>query len=109
MTYVNLTPHPINIYGPNQSWPDDPELVIPPSGTVARVATIDLGNDGYGHHLIEYGYAHDLPAKVRGRWLIVSLVVTLACPGRDDLVAPFGEVRNADGVMVGCRALQRVV
>src|ERR1035441_1566889 len=42
MTLVNLTPHPVAIYG-NNPVEDGPKEVIPPSGTVTRLATIDLG------------------------------------------------------------------
>ena len=38
MTLVNLTPHPIAIYG-NRTVEEGPQEVIPPSGTVARLAT----------------------------------------------------------------------
>jgi hypothetical protein len=108
---VNLTPHPIAIYGHN-SLTDGPAEVIPPSGTVARIATIELGtnlsaNSGRNYELVEYGRAHDLPPPEPGTDYIVSLVVALACH-RDDLLAPFVEVRNDEGTMVGCRFLQRV-
>jgi hypothetical protein len=105
---VNLTPHPIVIYGNS----DEPQETIAPSGIVARVATIDLGT-GYSKHSyrafewVEYGHVHDLPAKQDGTDYIVSLVVALACH-RDDLLAPYVEVRNDQGTMIGCRYLQRV-
>ena len=112
MTLVNLTPHPIAIYG-NRAVEEGPEEVIPPSGTVARIATIDLGtnlsnNSGRSFEFVEYGHAHDLPQPVAGTDYIVSLVVALACHGRDDLLAPYVEVRNETGTMIGCRHLQRV-
>lgn len=107
---VNLTPHPIAIYGPERTLEDGPRDVIPPSGTVARLATIELGSQSgtvYPYELVEYGHAHDLPPKADGTVYIVSLVVALAVH-RDDLLAPFIEVRNGDGTMVGCRFLQKV-
>lgn len=112
MTLVNLTPHPIAIYGPDRSVDDGPQEVIPPSGTVVRIATIDLGTNlsnqsGRAYELVEYGHAHDLPAREPGTDYIVSLVVALAVH-RDDLLAPYVEVRNDEGTMVGCRFLQRV-
>ena len=109
MTLVNLTPHPISIYG-NNPVEDGPREVIPPSGTVARIATIDLGTQVSGtavYELVEYGHAHDLPPKLDGTDYIVSLVVALACH-RDDLLAPYVEVRNEQGTMIGCRYLQKV-
>lgn len=113
MTLINLTPHPIALYGPRRTLEDGPAEIIPPSGKVARVATIELGtglskHSGRSHELVEYGHVHDLPLRAEGTDYIVSLVVALACH-RDDLLAPFVEVRNADGTMVGCRFLQRVV
>ena len=109
MALVNLTPHPIHIYG-NRTVEDGPAEVIPPSGTVARIATIDLGSQVgkyAAYELVEYGHAHDLPPKVEGTVYIVSLVVALACH-RDDLLAPYVEVRNGQGTMIGCRYLQKV-
>lgn len=109
MTLINLTPHPINIYR-NHSVEEGPAEVIPPSGTVARIATIDLGtqvSNTATYELVEYGHAHDLPPKQDGAVFIVSLVVALACH-RDDLLAPYVEVRNDEGTMIGCRYLQKV-
>lgn len=106
---VNLTPHPIAIYR-DRTAEDGPAEVIPPSGTVARIATIDLGTQNSGvavYELVEYGHAHDLPPKRDGVVYIVSLVVALACH-RDDLLAPYLEVRNEAGTMIGCRYLQKV-
>jgi hypothetical protein len=105
VTLVNLTPHPINLYG-KRSVEEGPEEVIPPSGTVARIATIELGT-GAGYELVEYGHANDLPPRVDGTHYIVSLVVALAVH-RDDLLAPYLEVRNESGTMIGCRLLQKV-
>jgi hypothetical protein len=115
VTLVNLTPHPIAIYG-DQTLEQGPRTVIPPTAPAARLATIELGtqqlpywdeNDALTYELVEYGKAHDLPPRQDGRYLIVSLVVALAVH-RDDLLAPYVEVRNAEGTMVGCRFLQKV-
>ena len=107
---VNLTPHPINIYG-NRSVEVGPQEVIPPSGTVARIATIELGTqtgDGPWYELVQYGQADGLPPRQDGTKYVVSLVVALAVH-RDDLLAPYVEVRNDTGTMIGCRYLQQVV
>lgn len=107
---VNLTPHPIAIYG-NQTVEDGPREVIPPSGTVARVATIELGSQvgrSAAYELVEYGHIHDLPQPAPDIDYVVSLVVALAARGRDDLLAPYLEVRNEQGTMIGCRYLQKV-
>jgi hypothetical protein len=111
---VNLTPHPIRLFGPDAGPEDAPVRTIEPSGTVARLATIDLGSNRMSdvepyeaYELVEYGHAHDLPPRKDGVAYIVSLVVALAVH-RDDLLAPYGEVRNAEGTMIGCRFLQKV-
>lgn len=111
MPLINLTPHPIAIYGPDRSLEDGPAEVIPPSGKVARVAAIELGTNlssysGRSYELVQYGHVHDLPAKEPDTDYIVSLVVALACH-RGDLLAPLDEVRNESGTVVGCRFLQR--
>lgn len=119
---INLTPHPIRIYHldtPNRI--ADPALgllaEIPPSGTVARLATIDLGTWGSVLHNglsipvegVEYGHPEGLPAEVRPdvRY-IVSLVFALAMTRRDDLLVPYVEVRNAEGTVIGCKFFGRV-
>jgi len=110
MTLVNLTPHPIAIYG-NRAVEDGPAEVIPPSGKVVRVATIELGTqvgDHGAYELVEYGHLDGLPSPQRGIQYVVSLVAALAARGRDDLLAPYVEVRDESGTMIGCRYLQRV-
>ena len=111
MALVNLTPHPVAVYG-NRTLEEGPAEVIPPSGDVARVATIELGtalskHSGQSFEWVQYGHTRDLPQPAENTDYIVSLVVALASR-RDDLLAPFLEVRNGDGTMVGCRFLQRI-
>ena len=114
---VNLTPHSVRIYHPDT--PDRIDdlqhgliCVIPASGTVARLATIDLGTwhyiDGIPIEGVEYGHAHDLPPKEEGVHYVVSLALALGQRGRDDLLVPYSEVRNTDGTVVGCRLLALV-
>src|SRR5690349_2731085 len=93
MTLMNMTPHPVAIYR-NNTIEEGPVEVIPPSGTVVRLATIELGTQiqhGASYELVEYGHAHDLPSRQHGVFLIVSLVVALAVH-RGDLLAPYIEV-----------------
>lgn len=103
---VNLTPHPVHIYA-DRSKHEQPVQSIAPSGQVARLSAHEVGSK-IGYSLVEYGGAYDLPAPVYGVMYIVSLVVALAVR-RDDLLAPYIEVRNDEGTMIGCRYLQKVV
>lgn len=99
---VNLTQHPINIIL------DGTTLTIAPSGTVARV---DCVRDQIADGIVTTKYLNttDLPDQVRGRLLIVSALVRLAAPDRDDLVGPdsgpVGSVRDADGRIIGVRGI----
>lgn len=115
MKLVNLTPHPVAIYADGDDWTAPPTTVLPPSGVVARVVDTDLGWHQVAHDagevLVthrEYGRLEGVPPRKEGTQYVVSLVAALAARGRDDLLAPYGEVRNESGTMVGCRALQRV-
>lgn len=126
MTLINLTPHPIRIFAvdtPDRIDPDEheQEWTLPPSPDLppARIGMIDLGTqsvDGVPVEYVEYtphgGLVHPLPEKADGVWYVVPLVVAMQQTyvyGRDDLLVPYGEVRNLDGTMVGCRMLARPV
>lgn len=96
---VNLTPHPITIGG----------LIIPPSGTVARVS---VAHDDAGTHegipLVRgtYGEVSGLPAPQAGVLCIVSALVRCALPHRTDLASPAKLVRDEQGRITGCEALE---
>lgn len=126
MTILNLTPHPIRIYGgdvPDRIDPADytPIRVIDPHRELppARIGTIDLGTqyvDGIPTEYVEYtphgGLVHSLPPAEDGVWYIVALVVAMQQTyvyGRGDLLVPYLEVRNAEGTMIGCKLLARPV
>jgi hypothetical protein len=129
---VNLTPHPIHIYGPatpDRIEPDgeyEPILTVEPSGQIAR-----LGGEGVASWAIEhddtslpidcinYGEVIGLPAFNAQEWdgsddaprtyYVVSLVVALGKRARPDLLSPYREVRTMQGSVLGCRALARPV
>ena len=125
-TLINLTPHPIRVYGwdvPERFEPSDkyePQWIIEPSGTVARIGEIDLGTQYLRNcpvpvEYVEYRHANGLPAPqlqdsgMYAVWYVVSLALALAAEDRGDLLVPYREVRNADGTVVGCRLLARPV
>jgi hypothetical protein len=123
MPLINLTPHPIRIYG----WdvPDrfnlgdhEPQTVLEPSGTVARIGEIELGTQtlrGCDTHVefVEFHHANGLPPKydnwdANTTWYVVSLALALSMVGehgRGDLLVPFREIRNPEGTTIGCRSL----
>lgn len=112
---LNLTPHPIRLYSNDREDGSDdlePHLrkVIEPEGTPARLNMIELGTQGGGVELVEYGHAENLPPKRDGVRYVVSLVVALALADRrSDLLVPYHEVRNASGTVIGCRQLAQPV
>jgi len=107
---VNLTPHEVNING----------LVVPPSGMVARVATIqrDAGTLVFGETTIPvvhntYGAVEGLPEPEPGTAYLVSALVLSALEAqgiyRDDVFAPDtgpqGAIRGPDGQIRGVKRL----
>lgn len=108
--FVNLTPHAVLVYGDN-AIEDGPLFTFSPSGEVARVANISLGFNTIGkvvYEMVEYGRLENPPKVKPGTYYIVSLVTALAVKGRDDILAPYNEVRNSKGQIIGCRNLQKV-
>lgn len=125
---INLTPHPIRVYDvsvPDQINPADhePILTVEPSTEhpPARLGEIDLGTQYLGLGVpVEYvewlgaggGLVNRLPERQDGVWLVVPLVVALTqtyLRKRGDLLVPYGQVRNMEGTVVGCRSLARPV
>jgi len=103
--FVNLTPHAITIHGDG-----DDVMVIPPSGTVARCATVDqvVGQfDGVDIHAIQLGALDGLPTPQDGVGYIASLIAAQAArrAGRTDVFAPGPAIRDSDGRVIGCRGL----
>ena len=107
---VNLTPHEVVILDSS----NNVVLRLPPSGTVARVATREevVGTlNGIPVVKTTYGDVEGLPAPQPGVVYIVSLLVLQALAGkRSDLVAPntsptpLGAVRDNQGRIVGVRS-----
>jgi hypothetical protein len=110
---VNLTPHRLNILTP------DGTLVIEPSGTVARVATltrpgptllpdgIKQGQIGIPTVFTRYGEIEDLPRPHVGTTFIVSGMVAALVPHRADVYSPGPLVRDDNGRPIGAQGLSR--
>ena len=96
---VNLTPHEVNIG----------DLDFPASGTVARVVVehLEIG-DHAGIPLLvgSYGEVSNLPEPKEGVLYIVSAAVRTALPQRKDLGSPAHLVRDDEGRIIGCLALE---
>lgn len=105
MTFINLTPHSITLCG----------LVIPPSGTIARVAVTRVPYGvctPYNNRdiqvplfIAEYGEVSGLPAQAERTIYIVSALVRQAVPERYDVGSPADLVRDEKGNVVGANSL----
>lgn len=108
MTFVNLTPHAINILNDQ----GQEILVVPPSGTVARCQQREevlFVIDGISiTHQVFTDEVQNVPEPQEGTMFIVSRLVASALPDRRDLMIPGPLVRNDQGQPIGCRGLSVV-
>lgn len=111
VSFVNLTPHSVNIYN------DDGSLLmsIEPSGQVLRLPTIAWAAgdvDGIPVVRLTYEAPEDLPEPREDTIYIVSslMLEPLKAIGRTDFVAPDTSppsvVRDENGRIVGVKRLQ---
>jgi len=101
----NLTPHPINIIGPEGAI-----ATIAPEPIPARLAANTVSAepiDGVPTSKTVFGEPEGLPAAVAGTWLIVSQIIKSALSERTDLLVPAEVVRDDTGRIIGCRSLGR--
>lgn len=100
---VNLTPHMVSVIDQMGRSVD-----FQPSGQVARCTTRSVMVGTLGTMTLwssVFGAVTGLPEPVGGTFYLVSQVVRLALPERQDLVSPGEIVRDADGKPVGCKGL----
>lgn len=103
---VNLTPHSINIV--------DAEGVLIrelPSEGLARVSSVSTPVGVVDQIPVikqEFGKVQGLPTPEKGVYYIVSAMVGTAAAkdGRTDLLGPAEFLRDQDGNILGCKALQ---
>ena len=102
MKFVNLTPHDITVIMGDQA----DRKTFAKSGTIARVSqntTVVQCVDGIDISLAEFGPVVGLPGWTSDTLFIVSAMVKSASTGRSDLVSPGELVRDAAGVVIGCK------
>ena len=120
---VNLTPHAVNVIAKD----GDIVTTIAPSGAIARVSvaetaagaiTVPVTAEAYSTAgeiwscdiptiTSAYGDVMGLPDPAKGVFFIVSAMVRLAVPHRQDVVSPAGLVRDDEGKVIGCRQFER--
>lgn len=117
MKFVNLTPHAITLITP-----DGREIVIPPSGVVLRATEVvaaeemvaietESGEATIPLRTLSFNNVQGLPPVEEDTLYVVSAIVAQAVkrehPERTDFVVPHELVRDAEGRVIGCRALAR--
>ncbi len=110
MKLINLTPHAITFVDAS----GNVAATVPPSGTVARCSVDRMMVDEVlcdGIHVPVnrtcFGAVEGLPEPFEDTIYIVSSLVAQAA-GREDVMIPDDTVRDADGRIIGCRALARI-
>ncbi len=107
---VNLTPHRL-VVGEGVL----PSVDLPASATPARVLEKIRPHDSIRVDdrevpvvaLSQEGIVENLPDPVPGVFFVVSRVTAASAVARADVLFPYGEIRDADGRIVGCCALAR--
>lgn len=104
-TFINCTPHPINLISLEGSI-----MTLPKGDVVPRLAqstkNVDVVN---GVTITEtyFGETQDLPEPQEEVFLIVSRLILSANPSRKDLLVPNELVRDEKGNIIGCKSLAR--
>lgn len=105
MKIANLTPHSITFVK------ESGNLVIEPSGTIARVSTSTqvIGEiDGVPITETVFGEIENLPEPQEDTVFLVSSLVAQRCKERSDVFIPNESVRDSEGRIIGCRSLGRI-
>lgn len=104
MTIINMTPHSVHIVNGDNTVIKE----YPASGNQIRLKaeTIIVGNiEGVPLSQTVFGEPVGLPEQSEGVYYIVSQLVKSALPFRKDLLVPAEVVRDAKGVIIGCKSL----
>lgn len=113
MNLRNFTAHDLKLYD------DSENVVIIPSEGIAKLMTSNVLNNWVevtkGDEMVKipimegmHGLSHPLPTKNKDTLIIVSSIVKQYCKewsGRTDLVSPTSIIKDADGTILGFKAL----
>ena len=103
---VNLTPHEMTLISA-----DGTKTVIPPSGTVARAATVSevIGSvNGAPLVSMKHGEASGIPAPEADTLFLVSSIAAEGAKDRDDIVVATDFVRDDKGNIAGFKTFGRL-
>lgn len=103
---INMTPHPVTVLDSI----DGVVKVFPKGESTIRLSVNTVPAEaiaGIATSTTVFGEPVGLPEYVEGTYYIVSQLVKSALPQRNDLLVPAEVVRDANGVILGCRSLGR--
>ncbi|MDG1314032.1 MAG: hypothetical protein P8P29_00730 [Flavobacteriaceae bacterium] len=104
-TIKNLTPHTVNLLDQG----GQEIMVITSQGESPRLqSTMTDAGDVAGYPLVrqEFGETTGLPEAEEGVLILVSRLVLAANPERKDLGVPVQFVRDTEGRILGCQAIE---
>ena len=100
MKFENVTPHHVTVITPNGP------VTFPRTNDIARVSqtTTQVGTvDGVPIYKTVFGAVEGMPVPQEGVIYIVSSLVRIAIPDRQDVVSPGELVRDSAGFVIGCK------
>lgn len=106
---INLTPHTCRVIGEG----DEVVAEYPSQGNCRVASNFETVGELDGHPVLKttYGETEGLPSPDGETTYIVSMVVAMANPNRNDIVSPNTSpqsvVRDASGNIVGVRSFSR--
>lgn len=108
MKFVNLTPHEIKIY---RHANDENPVVIPPSGTVARVSVeytiVGITENDFPIYSVEYGDVQGIPSILEKNVGYIVSTMVLEAIRENNFYAPGMLRRDSKGNVIGCIGLVR--
>ena len=104
-TFVNLTPHPVNIINDGEVVASYSSQGFARVGETIRLQGFVMGDNRTTVNLspVYQGEVEGLPEPEPETVYIVSRLTAQAVKGREDIVFPLGEVRDEKGRILGVR------
>lgn len=107
----NYTPHIITLYTPdgkNQICGITSSGIARAKETHETIDTLTTDNFNVPVDKVSYGDVEGLPPEREGLYHVVSLITSLQCRSRNDLLIVSGTVRDEQGRIIGCTGFARV-
>lgn len=101
--FINTTPHAIHDLESDTVFPPNKEFEIRVTYSRKLVSTALFNDKGIAMYRKTFGELSFTPPVQDRVFYIVSLLVKQARPDRTDFISPSDQVRDANGVIIGCK------